>query len=57
MTQNTSLRNNLVLFEYILSYLGLRNISGVSETLKRQNEGYDAEGRYLFFNALKDISK
>lgn len=53
MTQNTSLRNNLVLFEYILSYLGLRNISGVSETLKRQNEGYDAEGRTYFFNALK----
>lgn len=53
MTYNPPLRNNLVLFEYILKHLGLRSISGVRETLKRQDEGYDAEGRSYFFNALK----
>lgn len=53
MTQTSSLRNNLVLFEYFLKYLGLRNISGVRETLKHQDEGYDADGRSYFYNALK----
>ncbi len=57
MTNNPSLRNNLVLFDYILNYLGIRNINRLSQNLKSQNEGYDAEGRSYFFNTLKGSLK
>jgi hypothetical protein len=53
MAKNNNLKDNLVLFKYLLNNLGLRQLDGIREILKRQKEGFDEEGRSYFFSALK----
>lgn len=56
MAEQTNLRHKLVLFKHILSYFGVSDILALRETLKRERETYDAEGKSYFFNALKGLN-
>ena len=56
MAGQVSLRHKLVLFKQILNYFGVSDILGLRETLKREKETFDADGKSYYFNALKGLT-
>lgn len=56
MAGQVSLRHKLVLFKHILNYFGVSDILRLSETLKREKETFDADGKSYYFNALKGLN-
>lgn len=56
MTEQVSLRHKLILFRYILNYFGVSDIPALRETLKREKETYDSDGKSYFFSALKGLN-
>jgi hypothetical protein len=56
MVSRVTLRRRLILFRYILSLFGVSDITSLRETLKREKETYDSDGRSYYFNALKGLN-
>lgn len=56
MVKKVTLRHRLVLFRYVLSLFGVADITSLRETLKRERETYDSDGRSYYFNALKGFN-
>jgi len=56
LTGQTNLRHKLALFNHALSYFGTSDLSALSETIKREKETYDSDGKSYFFNVLKGLN-
>jgi hypothetical protein len=56
MVSKVTLRHRLILFRYILSLFGVSDITSLRETLKREKETYDSDGKSYYFNALKGLN-